>query len=93
MHGFDFHETFSPVFKPVTIRIILTLALSHGWKLFQLDVNNAFLNRSLEETVFMTQPPGFEVTNKSLVCKLNKAIYGLKQAPRQWFIRLKSTLL
>ena len=93
VHGFDFNETFSPVIKPVTIRIILTLALSHEWKLFQLDVNNAFLNGSLEEIVFMTQPLGFEVTNKSLVCKLNKAIYGLKQAPRQWFIRLKSTLL
>jgi len=93
VHDFDFHEIFSPVIKPVTIRIILTLALSHGWKLFQLDVNNAFLNGSLEETVFMTQPLSFEVANKSLVCKLNKAIYGLKQAPRQWFDKLKSTLL
>ena len=93
VHGFDFHETFSPMIKLITIQIIDTLALSHGWKLLQLDVNNAFLNGSLEETVFMTQPPGFEVTNKSLVCKLNKAIYGLKQAPRQWFDRLKSPLL
>ena len=80
VHGFDFHETFSPMIKPVTIWIILTLALSNGWKLFQLDVNNAFLNGSLEETVFMAQPPGFEVADKSLVCKLNKSIYGLKQA-------------
>ena len=93
VHGFDFHETFSSVIKPVTIRVILTLALSYGWKLFQLDVNNAFLNGTLEETVFMIQPPSFEVADKSLVCKLNKAIYGLKQAPRQWFDRLKSTLL
>jgi len=81
------------VIKPVTIQIILTLALSYGWKLFQLDVNNAFLNGTLEETVFMIQPPGFEVAYKSLVCRLNKAIYGLKQAPRKWFGRLKSTLL
>jgi len=93
IHGFDFHETFSRVVKPVTIRIVLTLALSHGWKLFQLDVNNAFLNGFLEESVFMIQPLGFEVANKSLLCKLNKALYGLKQAPRQWFDRLKSTLL
>ena len=75
VHGFDFHETFSPVIKPVTIRIILTLALSYGWKLFQLDVNNAFLNRFLEETVFMKQPPRFEVTDRSLVCKLNKYLW------------------
>jgi len=76
VHGFDFHETFSPVIKPVTIRIILTIALFYGWKLFQLDVNNVFLNGTLEEIVFMIQPPGFEVADKSLVCRLNKAIYG-----------------
>ena len=83
IHGFDFHETFSLVIKPITIRIVLTLALSRGWQLFQLDVNNAFLNGSLEESVFMIQPLGFEVADRSLVCKLNKALYGLKQAPRQ----------
>jgi len=54
IHGFDFHETFSAVVKPVTIRIVLTLALPHGWELFQLDVNNTFLNGLLEESVFMT---------------------------------------
>jgi len=79
--GFDFHETFSPVITPVTIRIIVTVALTNAWDLFHLDVNNSFLNGSLDETVYMTQPPGFEAANKSLVCKLNKAIYGLKQAP------------
>ena len=88
-----FHETFSPVIKPVTIRVILTLAITHKWPLQQLDVNNAFLNGLLEEEVYMTQPPGFESSDKSLVCKLNKAIYGLKQAPKAWFERLKVTLL
>ena len=68
----------SPVVKPVTIHIVLTLALSHGWKLFQLDANKTFLNGLLEESVFMTQPLGFEVTDRSLVCKFNKALYGLK---------------
>ena len=92
VHGLDFLETFSPVLKPVTIRVVLTLALSQGWELFQFDVNNAFLNGLLEGYVFMTQPPSFEVADKSLVCKLNKALYGLKQAPRHWFDRLKYSL-
>ena len=64
-----------------------------GWEVFQLDVNNAFLNGVLEESVFMTQPPGFKVADRFLVCKLNKALFGLNQAPRQWFDHLKSTLL
>jgi len=81
VHGFDFHETFSLVVKPITIRLILTLALTNGWDLFQLDVNNAFLNGVLDETVYMVQPPGFEHSNKQLVCKLNEVLYGLKQVP------------
>ena len=91
--GCDFTETFSPVIKPVTIRLILTLVVTNKWDLFQLDVNNAFLNGSLQETIYMQQPPGFDSGDKSLVCRLNKAIYGLKQAPRQWFQRLKQILL
>ncbi|CAJ2642533.1 unnamed protein product [Trifolium pratense] len=90
--GFDFNETFSPVIKPVTIRLILSLAISYKWPLKQLDINNAFLNGSLNEEVYMVQPQGFEEKDSSLVCKLNKALYGLKQAPRQWqFSRSGST--
>nr|KYP47685.1 Retrovirus-related Pol polyprotein from transposon TNT 1-94 [Cajanus cajan]KYP47706.1 Retrovirus-related Pol polyprotein from transposon TNT 1-94 [Cajanus cajan] len=91
--GFDYNETFSPVIKLVTVWLILTLALTHHWPHQQLDVNNTFLNGTLEEEVYMTQPPGFEATDKNLVCKLHKAIYGLKQATRAWFEKLKSTLL
>ena len=91
--GSDFQETFSPVIKPVTVRIILTIAVSNKWTIQQIDVNNAFLNGTLEEEVFMQQPPGFEAADKSLVCKLNRAIYGLKQAPRAWFDKLKSALV
>ncbi|KAE8656959.1 hypothetical protein F3Y22_tig00116997pilonHSYRG00690 [Hibiscus syriacus] len=90
--GIDFDEVFSPVVKPATIRVIISLALSRGWKLRQIDVNNAFLNGLLTEEVYMTQPPGYEQGNGELVCKLHKAIYGLKQAPRAWFERLKAYL-
>lgn len=79
--------------KPITIRIVLTLALTYGWPLQQIDVNNAFLNGLLDEEIYMVQPPGFATVNRAQVCKLNKALYGLKQATRQWYERLHSALL
>jgi len=61
-------DTFSSVVKPTTIRVVLTLALSQKWPLWQLDVNNAFLNGDLNEEVFMTQPLGFQNPNFLLMC-------------------------
>lgn len=92
--GFDFKETFSPVVKPSTIRLILSLAVQQNWGVTHLDVDNAFLNGALDETIYMQQPPGFEVGGPvPLVCKLNKVIYGLKQASRSWFLTFRSVLL
>ena len=79
--GFDFTETFSLVVKATSLRIILTIVLARGWQLRQLrqlDVNNTFLNGSLQDEVYMDQPPRLEQW-KDLACKLHKALYGLKQ--------------
>ncbi|KAG8472240.1 hypothetical protein CXB51_034481 [Gossypium anomalum] len=94
--GVDFQETFSPVVKPTTIRVVLALAVSMGWSLRQVDINNAFLNGDLQKEIYMEQLPGFEKqrdNSQLLVCRLRKALYGLKQAPRAWFHKLKEFLL
>jgi len=76
---------FAPMARTETIRLVVALANGRGWPLFQLDVKSAFLNVPLEEEVFVTQPPGFELQySPGKVYKLRKALYGLKQAPRTW---------
>jgi hypothetical protein len=93
IHGLDFGETFSPVVKAPTIRVILSLAVHFKWPLKQLDVKNAFLHGTLNERVYMEQPPGFEHPHlKNHVCQLHKSLYGLKQAPRAWFEKLSTCL-
>ncbi|PKU84061.1 Retrovirus-related Pol polyprotein from transposon TNT 1-94 [Dendrobium catenatum] len=92
--GIDFGETFSPVAKLPTIRVLFTIALSNGWPVQQLDVSNAFLHGILTDTVYMTQPRGFVDQNyPNYVCRLQKAIYGLRQAPRQWYTTFTQFLL
>lgn len=92
-YGVDYFDTYSPVVKPVTVRLVLAIALSQNWSVRQLNISNAFLHGVLEETVYMHQPPGFEdPQHPDYVCKLHKSIYGLKQSPRAWYSRLSDRL-
>ncbi|KAH9725758.1 retrovirus-related pol polyprotein from transposon RE2 [Citrus sinensis] len=94
IEGVDYFETFSPVVKSFTVRIMLSLAAMHKWTIRQVDVNNAFLNGELTEDVYMCQPEGFvDLQKPSYVCKLKKALYGLKQAPRAWYDKLRDSLV
>ncbi|PKU65364.1 Retrovirus-related Pol polyprotein from transposon TNT 1-94 [Dendrobium catenatum] len=91
--GINYTETFSPVAKMPTIRLLLTLALNRKWPMHQLDIFNAFLHGDLPDDIYMRQPPGFiDQHHPNAVCKLQKSLYGLKQAPRQWFQKLTSFL-
>jgi hypothetical protein len=93
-YGIDYEDTFSPVVKIATVRLVLSIVVSRGRSLRQLDVQNAFLHGVLEEEVYMRQPPGFESASApNFVCKLAKEIYGLKQAPIAWYSRLSTKLL
>ena len=87
-YDIDYTETFSPVVRLNSIRVLLSLAVNQDWSLHQLDVSNAFLYGDLDEQVFMEQPPGYVAQGESSkVCRLRKAIYGLKQSPRAWFVK------
>ncbi|KAL0554163.1 hypothetical protein IC582_008079 [Cucumis melo] len=90
IYGVDYSETFSPIAKLNTIRVLLSVAVNKDWPLYQLDVENAFLNGDLVEKVYMSPSPGFEAQFGQQVCKLQKSLYGLKQSPRAWFDRFTS---
>ena len=94
VEGVDFDESFAPVARLESIRILMSIACTMNFKLYQMDVKCAFLNGYSNEEVFVAQPKGFEDPHfPDHVLRLKKAFYGLKQAPRAWYDRLTHYLL
>ena len=92
--GVDFGDTFAPVARHDTIKLLLAMAAQRNWKIHHLDVKSAFLNGELEEEICVRQPEGFEVVGQEeKVYRLYKALYGLKQAPRAWYAKIDAHLL
>ena len=94
VEGVDFEETFAPVARLESIRLLLGVACMLKFRLYQMDVKSSFLNGYLNEEVYVEQPKGFvDPNHPEYVYKLRKALYGLKQAPRAWYERLTQFLL
>ena len=75
----DFFDTYSPVTRITSIRVLIALASLHDLVVHQMDVKTAFLNGELEEEIYMDQPEGFVIHGQEhKVCKLDKSLYGLK---------------
>lgn len=93
-YGQDYEETYAPVVKFPTMRIILTLAAHKDLEMLQMDVGTAYLNEIITESIYMSQPNGYEEPGQeSKVCKLDKSIYGLKQSGRGWYEQLDLHLI
>ncbi|GKA71630.1 retrovirus-related pol polyprotein from transposon TNT 1-94 [Tanacetum coccineum] len=92
--GIDYDETYAPVARLESIRILLAYACALDFKLFQMDIKSAFLNGFINEEVYVAQPPRFiDFAKPNHVYRLNKALYRLKQAPKAWYDRLKAFLI
>eukprot|EP00250_Pteridium_aquilinum_P019822 c24589_g1_i1 orf=892-4791(+) len=92
--GLDYHETFSPVLRMASIRILFALVAALDLELHHLDVQTAFLHGDLPDDIYMEQPPHYiSKENPTFVCKLHRSLYGLKQSPRLWFQRFNNFML
>jgi hypothetical protein len=91
IEGIDYDETFAPVAKLASLRVILAIAAEKNLEMHQMDVKSAYLNGTLTNEIFMTAPPGFPVPD-GMVLRLIKAVYGTKQGGRVWYEEISETL-
>ena len=92
--GLDYDETFSPVINIIIVRVLIALAVSKAWKVWQMDVINAFLYGEVNQEIYMEQTKGFAIKEKhEFVCKLRKTLYGLKQVPTTWYEKIVKFLV
>lgn len=91
IYGLDYEETYSPVVRYASIRVLMAIAVKHKLKVHQMDAVTAFLQGELHEEIYMQQPEMYNDGTKQ-VCRLNRAIYGLKQAGREWNMKLEAAL-
>ena len=91
--GIDYKETFSPVSKKDSLRIIMALLARYYLELYQMNVKTTFLNGKIKEEIYMDQLEGFSMEGKDhMVCKRKKSIYELKQASKQWYLKFSETI-
>ena len=94
LEGLEFFDTFSPVTRITSIRLLVAMAAIFNLQIHQMDIKTAFLNGDLNEEIYMDQPECFvEADQESKVCKLTKSLYGLKQAPKQWHEKFDSCMI
>jgi hypothetical protein len=92
--GVDFIDTYSPVTKFTSVRIIMSIVTKFDLELHQLDVKTTFLNGELKEDIYMVQPEGFHVNgHEEKVYKLKRSLYGLKQSSRQWYLKFHEAII
>lgn len=76
IEGIDYTDSFSPLAKLVTVRVLLVVATAKRWSIRHVDISNAFLHGSLDEEVYMTPPQGYTKAKSGQVCKLHRSLYG-----------------
>ena len=92
--GLDYFDTYSPVTRITSIRMLIAITAVYKLEIHQMDVKTVFLNGDLEEEIYLEQPEGFIVPGQEQkVCRLVKSLYGLKQAPKQWHAKFDKVML